>query len=109
MHYLGHDNLESGPRQLSVRKGSTVTAHYRDAPSQRHRIGVGGTAFVSEGVEVHLGRCDLAPFRVSEERDAKSLGFRCDHTDQLPDPKSFPKSPHKLFRRAPLIGAISKA
>lgn len=43
-----------------------------------------------------------------EERDAKGLGFRCHHTDKLPDPTSFPKSPHKLFRLAPFIATIIK-
>ena len=42
------------------------------------------------------------------ERDAKGLGFRCDRTDALPDPRSYPKTPHKLFRLAPLIGAKIK-
>ncbi len=43
-----------------------------------------------------------------QERDAKGLGFRCDRTDEKPDPKSYPKSPHRLFRLAPLIGAKIK-
>ena len=40
-----------------------------------------------------------------DQRDAEGLPFRCDHTDELPDPRSFPKTPHRLFRLAPLIGA----
>lgn len=43
-----------------------------------------------------------------EKRDAEGKLFRCDVTNEKPDPKSYPKSPHKLFRLAPLIGALVK-
>jgi putative transposase len=43
-----------------------------------------------------------------EERDDKGLAFRCDVTDEKPDPRSFPKSRHQLFRLAPLLGARLK-
>jgi hypothetical protein len=43
-----------------------------------------------------------------DARDAEGKAFRCDVTDEQPDPKSYSKSPHKLFRLAPLIGAKVK-
>ncbi|MCP4448300.1 MAG: hypothetical protein GY811_23615 [Myxococcales bacterium] len=43
-----------------------------------------------------------------DKRDAKGKAFRCDVTDEKPDPRSCPKSPHKLFGLAPLIGACIK-
>ena len=43
-----------------------------------------------------------------ETRDAAGKPFRCDVTNKLADPRSFPKSPHKLFGLAPLIGAKIK-
>ena len=43
-----------------------------------------------------------------DARDAAGKKFRCDVTDEQPDPKSYPKSPHRLFGLAPLIGARVK-
>ena len=43
-----------------------------------------------------------------DERLASGKSFRCDETDEPPDPWSFPKSRHKLFGLSPLIGAVSK-
>jgi len=43
-----------------------------------------------------------------EARDDDGKPFRCDLTDQRPVPRSFPKSPHRLFGLAPLIGARIK-
>ena len=43
-----------------------------------------------------------------DERDAEGKSFRCDVTNEQPDPRSFPKSPHRLFGLAPLIGAAIK-
>ncbi len=40
-----------------------------------------------------------------DKRDAQGKAFRCDITDEQPDPRSYPKSRHKLFRLAPLVGA----
>jgi len=44
-----------------------------------------------------------------EEREAQSKGFRCDVTNRLPDPHSFPSSPHTAFALSPLIGAFDRA
>jgi len=43
-----------------------------------------------------------------DERLAAGKGFLCDCTNKRPDPRSFPKSPHKLFGLMPLIGAALK-
>jgi hypothetical protein len=43
-----------------------------------------------------------------EARDAEGKTFLCDVTDARPDPRSIPKSPHRLFGLAPLIGAAVK-
>ncbi len=43
-----------------------------------------------------------------DARDKEGKPFLCDVTNERPDPKSFPKSPHKLFGLAPLIGAKLK-
>ena len=43
-----------------------------------------------------------------EKRIAEGKTFLCDETDERPDPKSFPKTRHKLFGLSPLIGAAIK-
>ena len=43
-----------------------------------------------------------------EQRDAEGKPFRCDVTSEQPDPKSYPRTRHKLFGLAPLIGALVK-
>ena len=41
-------------------------------------------------------------------RDKAGKGFRCDVTNEKPDPRSFPRLRHKLFGLSPLIGALDK-
>jgi len=43
-----------------------------------------------------------------EEREADGKAFRCDVTQERPDPRSFPMSRHRLFGLSPLIGAAMK-
>jgi len=44
-----------------------------------------------------------------EAREAAGLPFLCDSPEANRDPRAFPKSPPRLFRLAPLIGARLKA
>jgi len=43
-----------------------------------------------------------------DARDEDGKAFRCDVTDEKPDPRSFPKSRHILFGLSPLIASMNK-
>jgi len=46
--------------------------------------------------------------KMRDARDKSGKAFRYDVTDEKPDPRSFPKSRHKLFGLSPLIASMNK-